>query len=149
MVALEVPTGPKHLARLGVQTRSGRGTECHVNPALLDYRRWGGVGVVFANVRLFLEREQLEIMQDLPGVAVHAQDEKLQAILGGGGLPDLIAPNYGGGPRFSVDWHLPLNVIGFTPRQRQPAGLGGTIPPGSTKLSPILPDCAPGESGDT
>jgi hypothetical protein len=47
-----------------------------------------------ADVRLLGDLEHLEIARDFSGSQVDAHGEELQAVLRGGGHPDLIAPHH-------------------------------------------------------
>ena len=58
-----------------------------------------------------LNLEQFKVVNDFPGVGIHAQREQLFGIGGRGGEPDLFFPNHGGRPSLAVNGGFPFNVL--------------------------------------
>ena len=138
VIALQVAPFPERLAGLRVETGGASRAERDVNAARLDDRRGRAVGVELVGELRLLDGEELEVVNDLAGVAVHADGEQIPAILGGGVEPDLIPPDDGRRPGASVNGRLPLHVVCLAPGQGQTFRGGMSVAIRATILRPVV-----------
>ena len=141
VVALQVEALPQRLPARGVHAERAVAAEVRVQPARLDARRRGGVAVERVAVRGLLLGAQLEVVDHLPGAAVHAHREEgdfLHGVAGRAALrlrrlqirhlvrgrhPHLIAQHHRRRPALPVNRGFPADVLLLAPLRRR--GLAG------------------------
>jgi len=138
MVAVQIAPRPKDGSRGGIQTRRTVGAEMHVDPARLDHRRRCRVGILRSDWLRPLDVKDVKIVEDLPGLPIHADGEQPVTIPRGSRHPDLISANDGRGPSVIMDGRLPDSPLVLTPGQREMSRAGVPLTGRPTKLPPIL-----------
>src|SRR5262249_8055253 len=95
VVAGEIAAEPQDLARCRVQAAGAVAAEMDVEPAFFDHRRRAGVAVIWMTIRRLRVGENLDVVDDIPRVAIDTYREELLAVGASGGHPNLIAPDDG------------------------------------------------------
>ncbi len=144
MIAGQVSTRPEDLPRTAVEGRRPVAAEVDVDASLLDDGSGRRVAVVHPRVGRRRHVEELGVEENAPVVAAEGHDEKLLAVRGGGGQPDLSSENHRRRPTAPVDRRLPGHVLGLAPLARQAHGFGVPGPGGTAELRPLV-----GRSGQT
>src|SRR5205823_2132123 len=118
--------------------RGAGAAEVQVDPPGLDDRRGRGIAVERNAEGQLLDVEQLDVVQDLAGIAIDADAEELLAVLAGGGHPDLFVPDDRRGPALVVNGSLPDDVLLLAPLQRKVVGAALPVAVGATEGGPVV-----------
>jgi len=138
MIAIQVAARPEDSARCRVQAGRAVRSEVDIDAARFHGGRGRRIAVHHADVLRVGRVEDFDVMNDLSGLAIHADGEHLGAVGRGGGEPDLALPDHRRGPTEAGDRRLPSDVFGFAPRHRQPTVGRMTVPRRPAKLRPRL-----------
>lgn len=82
--------------------------------------------------------EEFEVMNDFAVGLAHADGRELLTVRGGGGDPDLVVPDDGGGPSFAGNGYGPFHVFGGAPFEREAGGGGVAVTGGAAELRPLV-----------
>jgi len=110
----------------------------HVDAARLDRRRRCGVGILRGDRLWPRDIKDVDIVNDLPGLPIHADGEQFVTIRRRRRHPDLLFANDRRGPPVIVDGCLPDNLVVLVPVQRETIRAGMSLSGRTTKLPPIL-----------
>src|SRR5947208_2196809 len=110
MVAFEIAARPEDLAGFGVETSQAGRAEGNINATSFDDGRGRSVGIELVRELGGGNVEELEIVNDFSGVAVHADDGQFAALFGGGRDPHLRPPDDGTRPRAAMDGCFPFDA---------------------------------------
>src|ERR1043166_799305 len=101
MTAWQVASFPKHFACFSIEAGGAKAAEVNIDPARRNDRRRSGVtvhGSAVAERFGIVAVKDLLVKANLAGFGIDTDGEKVVAILGGSGQPDLAGHNYWSGP---------------------------------------------------
>src|SRR5262249_43852608 len=95
--------------------------------------------VIWMTIRRLRVGENLDVVDDIPRVAIDTYREELLAVGASGGHPNLIAPDDGRRPALVVYGGLPANVFRLAPAHRQRLGGRNAVAGRPAELRPVVP----------
>src|SRR5262249_32655551 len=139
MIARQIAPRPHCLPGGSIQAGSSGTAKVHIDPACFDGGGRRGVAVEGMAERGVGHVEDLDIVDDLASIAMHAQGKEFLAVRSRRGQPDLVAPDHRRRPALAVNGRLPANVLCLAPMERQTGGLGVTVSCRPAILWPVVP----------
>ena len=149
MAAGEVGAAPEFLEGGGVEAGGAVAAEVEVDAAGFEEAGAGGVGVegVAEGFGVFAG-EEFDLVEDFAGGALEAVGPEFAAVFGGGGEPDLVVEDEGGGPALVGDGGFPEDVFGVGPGEGEVCGFGLAVAVGAAELVPAWGGVGGGEEGE-
>ena len=138
VIADEIGSLPEFCACFGVEASGARGAEGEIDSTVFDDGSWGGVAIKFVTELGGGDAEKDIIAEDFSGGFIEAEDAEGGAVFGGGGQPDLGAPDDWGRPGFAGDGGFPAEMFGFAKVKWEAGGVAVTVAVWAAELGPVF-----------
>ena len=138
VIADEIGSLPEFCACFGVEASGAWGAEGEIDSAVFDDGSWGGVAIKFVTELGGGDAEKDIIAEDFSGGFIEAEDAEGGAVFGGGGQPDLGAPDDWGRPGFAGDESFPAEMFGFAKVKWEAGGVAVAVAVWAAELGPVF-----------